>query len=747
MKKKNLLIALIVMYNISFAQNFWNKTSPEILKSASKMNRASIPKKYELYSLDFSALKSKLSQTKRDNKLGDSNIILAFPTPYGNMENYAIYEAPVMDDELSSKYPDIKSYVGVGIDDPSATIRFSVTLFGLHTMTFSGKAGVFLIDTYTTDNQNYIAYNKSDTQPSRSFQCLVNDSFNLPKSLITNNESATQKASDSKFRTFRLAMACTIEYAAYHVSAAGLNGGTLAQKKGAVLAAMNVTMTRVNGVYERDMSLRMVLIANNDNIIFIDSDNFTNDDASALIDESQAQITSIIGDNNFDIGHTVSTGGGGLAGPSPCVTGQKASGITGSGAPVGDAYDIDYVAHEMGHQFGANHTFNGDADNCGGGNRNNPTAVEPGSGTTIMAYAGICAPQNVQNNSDDHFHAVSIVEMVSLINASANCAVTINNGNTPPVANAGLDFTIPKGTAFVLKGSATDVNGDALTYCWEQTDNQISIQPPVQTATVGPNYRSKSPTTSPDRFLPPLANVVVGNLAPTWEVTPTVARIMNFALTVRDNRIPNGGQTSRDNTIITVNGTAGPFVTTSQNTSGISYTGLSNQSFTWNVAGTTANGVNTANVKITLSTDNGLTFPTVLAASTPNDGSEIITIPNGINSINCRVKIEAVGNLFYSVNSTKFTITPALSLDDFEFQDFVLSPNPNKGSFSLRFTSNSNTIKINVHDLRGRQIFEKSYSNNFTFNQNITLENIQSGVYLVIIADGNHKSVKRIIIE
>lgn len=744
MKNKLFLtvLALFFIFNNAYSQKtFWTKTNLEKINSLEKLDRITMPTKYQIFSLKLDEFNTALLKAPNDLTSQPSDVVISFPNAEGILMNYEVYKAPIMEESLANKYPDIKSYSGKNLEDPTSSIRFSVTNFGLHAMIFS-ESGTYYIDAFTKDKNNYIIYKKSDITRNRPFQCLVNDSFTLDSEPEFDNKSVL-RASDGRFRTFRLAMACTIEYAAFHVNAAGQNNGTLAQKKAAVLSAMTVTMTRVNGIYERDMSMRMVLIANQDPIIFIDSDNFTNDDAFALIDESQAQITAIIGNANFDIGHTVSTGGGGLAGPSPCVNGQKASGITGSGAPVGDPYDIDYVAHEIGHQFGANHTFN----NSCGGNRNGSTAVEPGSGTTIMAYAGICGP-NIQNNSEDHFHAVSINEMVSLINSSANCANTILNNNAAPTVNAGLDYTIPKGTAFVLKGSATDPNNDVLTYCWEQTDSQISTQPPTQLATGGPNYRSRTPSSSPDRFMPVLSSVVAGNLAPTWEVTPNAARTMNFALTVRDNRMPNGGQTGRDNTVITVNGVAGPFTVTSQNTTGISYTGLSNQMFTWNVAGTTANGVNTANVKITLSTDNGITFPTVLIASTLNDGSESLQIPNGINSTNCRVKIEAIGNLFYSVNSTRFTITNSLSSNSFDFDNFNLFPNPNKGDFTLSFTSdNFSDIVIDVHDISGRKVFNDKFSSTGTFNQNINLNKVQSGIYLVSITNGDKKSIKRIIVQ
>ncbi|WP_445721413.1 reprolysin-like metallopeptidase [Flavobacterium sp.] len=743
MKTQKLLsLFLILVINTIYGQRAsWEKISEEQLKTFPKMERANMPSKFELFTINLDRLKLDLANAPVDIISSESNVVISFPNSNGELENYKVFEAPIMEEALAARYSNIKSYIGKGVDRPSNTVRFSITVFGLHAMIFSADEAVSYIDTYTKDKNNYIVYNKTNISQSRHFQCLVNDELGLNKTDLISGSNA-QKASDGRFRTFRLAMACTIEYAAFHVNAAGLNGGTLAQKKAAVLSAMTVTMTRVNGIYERDMSLRMVFIANQDPLIFIVEDNFSNNDANALIDESQAQITAIAGAANFDIGHTVSTGGGGLAGPAPCYGPSKASGITGSGAPVGDPYDIDYVAHEMGHQFGANHTFNNYCDD----NRNNSTAVEPGSGSTIMAYAGICGP-NVQNNSDAHFHAVSIAEMVDMINTYSTCANTVLSGNTPPVVNAGGNYTIPRATAFVLKGSASDVNGDALTYCWEQTDTQISTQPPVQSAASGPNYRSRVPSVSPDRYMPPLANVVAGNLVPTWEVTPSVARTMNFALTVRDNRSPLGGQTSRGDMVVTVSGVAGPFVVTSQNTTGISYTGLTNQMFTWNVAGTTANNVNTANVKISLSTDNGVTFPTVLSASTSNDGSESLTIPNGINSTNCRIKIEAINNLFYSVNSTKFSISSSLSSDSFEFEDFKLYPNPNKGSFNIELFTSSNRISVNVHDISGRLVYDESFSNLGTFSQNIELGKVQSGVYLVSISDGDNKTTKRVVVE
>ncbi len=645
--KQLLLLFTVFIFSNSFGQNdLWTKVSEESTKSLKKTERASMPSKFELYSLNLDVLKSRLSRAPLDSNGTSSNLIIAFPNPNGELADYKIYEAPIMEQGLANKFPDLKTYIGKNVKNPVETIRFSVTLFGLHVMSYSGDEGSFYIDTYTKDLKNYILYRRQDITATKSFHCDVIDSSSEEIRVI--EDVIQNRASDGFFRTYRLAMACTIEFAAFHINAAGLAGGTLAQKKAAVLSAMVVTMARVNGVFEKDMSLRMNLVANNDLIIFVDSDNFDNANSNTLINQSQSVIDATIGSANYDIGHTVSTGGGGLAQlNSPCGSG-KARGITGQGSPVGDPFDIDYVAHEIGHQWGANHTQN---NAC---NRNSATAVEPGSASTIMGYAGICSP-NVQSNSDAYFHTVSITEMINFVNGTGGtCASATASGNTPPVANAGIDYTIPRGTAFILKGSGSDANGDTLTYCWEQTNNQASTQPPTQTATTGPNFRSISPSTSPNRFMPPIASVVANVLNPTWEVVPTVARTMNFALTVRDNRTPNGGQTQRDDMVLTV-ASVGPFLVTSPNTA-VSYVGNVSQTITWDVAGTTANGINCANVDILLSTNGGLTFPITLVAGTPNDGTQAVTIPNLPGTTN-RIMIAGTNHLFYDLSNTNFTIT------------------------------------------------------------------------------------------
>jgi subtilisin-like proprotein convertase family protein len=885
--KKITLLLMIFALNFGFSQqNYWNKIDEAKLASTEKFERASNPSKSQIYNLNFQVFKNLLAYAPMENPELQSDLILQFPDFKGNLSRFKVFEAPVMEKELMDKFPSIKSYSAQGIDDRTATLRFSVTNFGLHVMSLSGEMGTYYIDTYTKDLNNYIVYSRNDIQPARQFGCLVQDE----QSMIEDHGKLDNQimVNDGNLRQYRLALSCTIEYSAFHLTAAGTPGSaTEAEKKAVVLSAMVVSITRVNGIYERDMAVRLNLIANNEDIIFIDSDSFTNDDGFAMLDENQSVIDAVIDSANYDIGHVYSTGGGGVAQlGSVCNNTGKARGVTGSPFPVGDPFDVDYVCHEVGHQFGGNHTQN---NNC---QRSSTSSFEPGSASTIMGYAGICPP-NVQNNSDAHFHARSILEMTNFVlSGSASCRQLSASGNTAPVVSAGSNFTIPNGTAFRLTGSATDANGDALTYCWEQYNNNVSTQPPLTTATAGPNFRSVVPSTSPTRFFPRFQDVLNGNLAPTWEVVPTVARTMTFALTVRDNRAGAGMTNRADMTVTTA--AVGPFRVTSPSLNE-SINTSANTNITWDVAGTTANGINTANVNILISTDGGTTFTTLLA-NTPNDGNQVVTMPS-TPAVNCRIMIEAVGNIFYAVSpnfalgytvvtqcdtytnsdvlnipdgagapgygpvvsntinvpatgdislvrigldvthtypqdlqiainhpdgtqvfawnracgaNDNFNVTledgaPAftceadmsgtfspsspfsayngkpsngtwtlltrdgyigdtgsinswfievcretvtLSSTSVTLNDFVIFPNPNNGNFNIQFNSNSgNEIKVLVHDVRGRQVFGKNFTNSGLFNENVNLENVQSGVYMVTVLDGAQKQVKKIVIQ
>ena len=649
MKKGLLFIALLtvsVLSNALGAQDYWKAT---VKKSGSVIveNKKELTR-FKLFELDVTVLKNILTNTPKRNGGLKSDVIVSFPDADGIMNRYTVLENSNMDPELEAKYPDIKSYVGKGIEDPRALIYFSVSPLGLQTMLIRPDRPAEFIEPYTTDRSSYSVHRKSDKIKSLSpFECAVVSSVTTGRVL-----SLRPNADDGNLRTYRLAMSVTGEYTVYF-------GGT----KALALAAINNSLTRCNGVFEIDFGVHMNLIANTDLVIYTNASTdpyspSSSGAAGAWNTELQTTLTNVIGNANYDIGHLFgATGGGGNAGCIACVcvnpTAQvpkgKGSGFTSpaDGIPQGDNFDIDYVAHEMGHQFGANHTFTFSNEGTG-------VQDEPGSGTTIMGYAGITGATDVQAHSDAFFHAVSIQQVTNYVK-STTCQTTTVTGNAVPTADAGLDYTIPKGTPFLLTGAGTDGNGDALTFCWEQMNaGTSSTTYPSVTATTGPAFKSFLPSSNPSRYFPQLSTVQTGATSWKWEAVPNVARTLNFRFTVRDNHA-GGPANNSDDMILTVNATAGPFSVSSPNTA-VSWTTGTSQTVTWNVAGTTANGVNAANVDILLSTDGGNTYPVTILAATPNDGTQAITVPNNPGTQN-RIMVKGSNHVFFDISNVNFTMT------------------------------------------------------------------------------------------
>jgi chitodextrinase len=595
-----------------------------------------------LLDLDVASMKtSLLNVSDRFSGAKTANTIISLPNENGQMENFRVYENSIMEPALAAKYPEIKSYIGIGIDNPTSTGYFSISPLGFKGMILSADKSAVFIEPYSQDLKTYSVYKKSDkTQSLDKFECKVISDVN---NQLDNEVQARPNADDATLRTFRLAISTTGEYTAYF-------GGTKAQ----ALAAINATMTRVNGVFEKDFAVRMVLIANTDLVIYTSAS--TDPYTTSYNSQLQSTLTSVIGEANYDVGHVfVNASNNGNAGCIGCVctNGSKGSGFTSSTVPTGDTFDIDYVAHEIGHQFGGNHTFTT-------GNEGTGVHMEPGSGSTIMGYAGITTA-DVQPHSDAYFHAVSIQQITNNVKAKT-CQTNTATGNAIPTADAGLNYTIPKSTPFMLTGAGTDANGDALTYCWEQFDSQTTTTAPSATKTSGVNFRSYSPSTSPTRYFPNMSRVLAGATTTagtelTVEALPSVARTLNFRLTVRDNRA-GGSANNSDDTVITVNATAGPFSVSAPNTA-VSYVGGSSQTVTWVVGGTTANGVNCANVDILISTNGGTTWSTLLAA-TPNDGTQAVTIPNTAGTTN-RIMVKGTNHVFFDVSNTNFTITSGVT--------------------------------------------------------------------------------------
>jgi subtilisin-like proprotein convertase family protein len=658
--KFGFVFLLFLTQTVTQAQtsNPWSSINETTLQARENLDRKITPQQYKTLALNTVAMRAQLAQAPlwHTSVAEYGGVELTLPMPDGSFARFKVVEAPVMHPDLQKKYPEIRTYAGVGIDDPSAYFRGDFTLRGFHGMIRSPLHSTVYIDPFSFgDIENYQVYYRKDFSKSDPWACNF-DEVNEPTAQPAPSYAEFVMAGDCVKRTYALALACTGEYAAFH-------GGTVPL----VASAFTTSMARVNGVFEQDISVTMVLVANNNNLIYLNAatDPYTNTNGGTMLGQNQTTCDNVIGNANYDIGHVFSTGGGGVA--------YLGSLCNSRSSPIGDPFDIDYVAHEMGHQFGANHTFNSSSGSCNG-NGNTSTAYEPGSGTTIMAYAGICSPNNVQNNSDDFFHAISIQEMSTEITSGTNggsgsggntCS-TNTSINNPPTANAGLDYTIPKSTAFILSGTGTDPNGHPLTYTWEQMDlGAASTTSPTSTQTTGPVFRCYKGTSNPSRYLPRLTDVL-NNVSPTWEVLPSVGRTLNFRLTVRDFLI-GGSCTAEDNMIVTVDGTAGPFLVTSPNTA-VSWQGGVPQTITWNVAGTNVAPINCANVDILLSTDGGLTYPTTLATATPNDGSHLVTLPN-ISTTTARIMVRGNGNIFYDISNTNFTITITTN-------GFAITPSP-----------------------------------------------------------------------
>lgn len=615
------------------AQTFTTSASMPLHYTTSAPPAAPYLRAYATYNLDAKRISAFLKTVPAQQFPGDRSLArdIEIPMPDNTTQKFRIVEAPIMTPELQKQTP-VRTYAGYGVDDRSATIRLDLGPNGFHGYVYSGEGDVVIEPLDRGDQNHLLVYYKRDNLQPRLFTCETVGSDDFAP--MVNKGSFNIHPVSSTLYTYRLAMNADFEYYQFW-------GSNLTNATNGLITSVN----RVVGVYEKDFSISMTLVYRK--IWTTSADPYTNNNGSTMLGQNQTETDASVGSANYDIGHVFSTGGGGVAGLKVVgVGGQKAKGVTGSGTPTGDGFDIDYVAHEMGHQYGGNHTFNSVSSNCGGGNRTASAAYEPGSGTTIMAYAGICAPEDVQPHSDAYFHVKSFDEIIAWRNNGGSNAVQSGLANSAPTVNAGPDFTIPLSTPYRLTAVGSDPDNDPLTYCWEEYDLGSST-PPYNPAN-GPMNRSKNPTTSPTRFIPALP-VVLGTASEAWEHLPTVARTINFRVTARDNK-SGGGAFAND--LMSISATGSPFLVTAP-VAAVSWQGNTQQTVTW-----TATGTATA-VRILLSTDGGNSYgagtATVLVANTPNDGTETVTIPNTPTG-NARIIVEAVNNIYYNVSPT-FTIT------------------------------------------------------------------------------------------
>jgi hypothetical protein len=662
--------------------NHWtvNNDNRAAIPKDKAVSRLSYPKEYKLFNLQIAPLRQELfSIVDRQAK---RSTIITLPNAAGNFEQFEVFESSNFEPELQARFPEIRAYSGRGITDRTATLKLSISSQGIQTMVFRSEKENEFIEAFSADHRVYSVFRSQRPAGGLKWNCSTPD-----EQLATglNNQVNSYVArSGGNLKTLRLAQSCNAEYSNWF-------GAFNSSQVGLVLAAFNATLTRCNGVYEKDLALHLNLVASSTNVIYYNpsTDPYTtlsnwNSQLQHALNTTLTGPGTTLAANNaaYDIGHMFgASGGGGNAGCIGCVCVDGISGGGGStkgrgitspadNIPQGDNFDIDYVVHEVGHQLGANHTFSMSNEGTG-------VNKEVGSGITIMGYAGI-TDQDVAPHSIDIFHQASIAQIQANLNIKT-CPVTTTIVNATPAVNAGSDYTIPISTPFALTGSATDADaGDVLTYCWEQNDNALSSQTNASsvasaTKASGPNWISFKGTTTPTRLFPKLSTILAGqnisgplpggDAGANTEALSSVSRTLNFRLTVSDNALYSStapvsvGQTQFDDVVITVTNTAGPFAVTAPN-SAVTITPGSNYNVTWSVNGTNTGTVNCANVNILLSSDGGQTFPVVLAANTANDGSETVAMPNTPGST-YRVKVESVGNIFFDISNANFTLGTA----------------------------------------------------------------------------------------
>ena len=706
----------------TFTQQIWTNISEPEAQLSSTAERQIIPLRYLLTRLDQQAFKTALQEVR---PLADGHTVrIAFPMPNGQFEYFEIFRSKVLSAGLASKFPEIQTYAGRSIHHPQMQLFFDHTPQGVHAMIRSiGESTIFIDPVAKGITDTYISYYKKDYQPANRsvFECLL-DHPTEDQALVNTGRAA----GDCELRTYRLALACTGEYAQFH-------GGNVPD----VLAAMVTAMVRVNGVFEVDFGITMELVPNTDTLIFLNptTDPFTNNSGGTMLGENQNIVDERIGNDNYDIGHVFSTGGGGIAGAigNICRSGQKAEGVTGQPQPINDPFTIDYVAHEMGHQYGGNHTQNNPCNRVG------IASMEPGSASTIMGYAGICFP-NVQSNSDPYFHAISIQEIIRYTqqNAGNTCPVKTDTGNNPPTIEEGTDYQLPISTPFVLTAVANDPDDNVLTYCWEQMDPEEGTMPPVSTSIRGPMFRSILPDTLPSRFFPNLSDLV-DNIDPQWEELPSVSRNMKFRCTVRDNNFGNGC-TDETDVVLSFHDSAGPFLVAYPNTTETFQIGEFVE-VRWDVADTDQSPVNCQAVNILLSTDGGYKYPITLAEGIPNSGSFFINMPNIITDL-ARIQVQAADNIFFDISDQNFSIVapiePGYSLGTTPYRQLVCLPQAAQVELlTAPFLGYDSLITFTVEGLPAGAIAE--FSNNpilpgETTNLNILMDNVTAiGTYMLEI--------------
>ena len=659
MRRVFTLVLTLFSFSMVFAQaggNFWRDVAEEEIDLAYRQSPQNVLQSYRSLALDVDGMRAYLKNTAQEFS-GAAPKRIAMPMPDGEMVTFNVYKSPVMEEGLASRYPSIQTFKAIGVNNKSFSARLGLSKKGFHASIFTDKGTVYIDPFSRNQVEFYTSYYEKDAAVEGAHPGFACDTEALADDVTGHNDSSDHEDNTIEnrgpnqgpvtLRIYRLAVACTGEYAVYH-------GGTTEDALTAIVAVVN----RLNMVFERDLAIRVVLVENNDVVIYLNgaTDPYTNGQTDEMIQENQTILSFNIGPDNYDLGHVLGTNNSlsGLASLQSACGSNKAQGASTHPTPVNDIFVIAIVGHEMGHQFGANHSFN----SCH--NVNPGTGYEPGGGTTIMSYAGICAPENnLATTASDYYHVISLEEIFNHTRNGGGdlCPEKIVTNNTEPTLSIPIEdgFYIPISTPFELTAVTEDAENDELTYCWEQFDLWLDMAPPGSPEGESPLFRSYPPDPSPTRVFPKIEKIIA-NSFDNAEVLPDYSRGMTFRCTVRDNN-PEAGGTVWEEVTFQATETAGPFRVLHPNVDTVVWKVGEAVEVNWDVANTDNELVDCQFVDIRLSLDGGFTYPVTLAENVLNDGSVVVGVPDNVTD-QARIRVEGSDNIFFDISDANFEIIP-----------------------------------------------------------------------------------------
>ena len=730
-------ILMFTAVNSYATDNHWKKFEGKT--APSRLPMTITPKDYRVFTLDQQKMLSFLSNLSTDYDQGQT---IMLPTPDNKYRAFHVWKTPIMEEGLAAQHPEIQTFTAVAEDDQNVTAKLDYTLYGFRALVYDGNSS-FMIDPYS-DNADgfYISFYKNDfIAESRNHACEVGmhpdlnlfPSDNATETVLGKGPRDLARTHGNLRRVYRLAISCTGEYAQNAVGP----GATKAQTLNKIISTVN----RVNGIYEAEISVSMKIISANSDVVYVNpaTDPYTcNTNLGCLINEVQTNITAVIGDQNYDLGHIVCTAGGGLAQLRAACAGGKARGTSTSSGPD----DFSTMLHEMGHQLGANHTFSANTGGCNG-NGNEPTAYEAGAGISTMSYAGLCDPNNV-GGEQNFFHVNSLNEITTYLSGTGGtCGVS--SPGTAPISLAALtdSFYIPKNTPFELtapKATSTQPNA-AITYSWEQYDlgNFGGTEANNGSATEGPIVKCYLPDTSRTRSYPSYDRITSGEYgtgaASAGQRLPTVARTVRFKLVARSKFQGWGTFNYIDSVVrLKVDAASGDFRVTSQATPE-TWEPFTQKRIEWSVGGTDQDSVKCKWVNIYLSRDNGKTFPYLLVSNAPNTGAYNVTVPN-VFTTQGRVKVKGTGNVFFDINKGEITLNgDPTGIDDLNLTA-TLSIYPNPATNLIHVTSkdpSGASLKVILYNVVGQRVWNGDLKNEL----NIPVGGFARGNYLLQVINNS----------